>query len=74
MDAIGKLLYNLCKETQLLLTKLLHVSDRTILKWERGVCPNKRILGNNLCLPDCNFHLIIFGKFKKIIDRNYCIL
>lgn len=55
---IGKLLYSLRQEkqlTQLELAKLLHVSDRTILKWERGVCPNKRILGNNLCLPAAIF-------------------
>lgn len=47
-NKIGKLIYTLRKEkqlTQLELAKKLHVSDRTISKWERGIgCPDISLL------------------------------
>ena len=39
-EKIGKLIYGLRKErnmTQLQLAEILHISDKTVSKWERGV-------------------------------------
>ena len=45
---IGKLIYTLRKEkglTQLQLAKAMHISDKTVSKWERGLgCPDVSLL------------------------------
>lgn len=64
-DKVGKLILSLRKErgmTQKELAKLMHLSDRTISKWERGAgCPDVSLLQDLSDILDVNIEQILQG-------------
>lgn len=71
MDAkkIGELIYTLRKEkgyTQKQLAAQLHISDRTVSKWERGQgCPDISLLPNLGVILDVQIEKILDGEIQK---------
>lgn len=69
-DKIGKLICSLRKEkqfTQLQLAKLMHISDKTISKWERGLgCPDITLLQDLSRIFEIDVETLLSGE----VDAN----
>ena len=77
---IGALIRRLCKEkqmTQLQLAMQLHISDKTVSKWERGLgCPDVSLIGQlsgifevdiqNLLAGELSTNGVLGGNLKRI--------
>lgn len=65
---VGRLILTLRREkgmTQKTLAESLHVSDRTISKWERGIgCPDVSLLGQLSALLEVNVEKILAGDLE----------
>lgn len=65
---VGNLIYRLRKEkemTQLQLAEAMHISDKTISKWERGLgCPDVSLLGELSEVLGVNIGKILLGDLR----------
>lgn len=68
-EKVGKLIYDLRKEkgfTQKQLGDILHLSDKTISKWERGIgCPDVSLLRELSDLFGVNIEKILIGELNQ---------
>ena len=70
---IGKLIYKLRKEsnmTQLQLAEILHISDKTVSKWERGQgCPDISLLVDLSCVLGVDMEKFLSGRLEANEER-----
>ena len=70
---IGKLIYKLRKEsnmTQLQLAEMLHISDKTVSKWERGQgCPDISLLVDLPCVLGVDMEKLLSGRLEANEER-----
>ena len=70
---IGKLIYKLRKEsnmTQLQLAEILHISDKTVSKWERGQgCPDISLLVDLSCVLGVDMEKLLSGRLEANEER-----
>lgn len=67
-DKIGRLIYQLRKEkgfTQVQLANQLHVSDKAVSKWERGLgCPDVSLLADLAGILDVDLEKLLSGQME----------
>ena len=72
-EKIGKLIYGLRKErnmTQLQLAEILHISDKTVSKWERGQgCPDISLLVDLSCVLGVDMEKLLSGRLEANEER-----
>ena len=72
-EKIGKLIYGLRKErnmTQLQLSEILHISDKTVSKWERGQgCPDISLLVDLSCVLGVDMEKLLSGRLEANEER-----
>ena len=72
-EKIGKLIYGLRKErnmTQLQLAEILHISDKTVSKWERGQgCPDISLLVDLSCVLGVDMEKFLSGRLEANEER-----
>ena len=72
-EKIGKLIYGLRKErnmTQLQLAEILHISDKTVSKWERGQgCPDISLLVDLSCVLGVDMEKLLSGQLDANEER-----
>ena len=72
-ERIGKLIYGLRKErnmTQLQLAEILHISDKTVSKWERGQgCPDISLLVDLSCVLGVDMEKLLSGRLEANEER-----
>lgn len=70
---IGNLIYKLRKEsnmTQLQLAERLHISDKTVSKWERGLgCPEISLLTDLSCVFGVDLEKLLSGQLDANEER-----
>ena len=70
---IGKLIYKLRKEsdmTQLQLAEMLHISDKTVSKWERGLgCPEISLLADLSRVFGADLEKLLSGQLDANEER-----
>ena len=70
---IGNLIYKLRKEsnmTQLQLADMLHISDKTVSKWERGQgCPDISLLVDLSCVLGVDMEKLLSGRLEANEER-----
>ena len=70
---IGKLIYKLRKEsdmTQLQLAEMLHISDKTVSKWERGLgCPEISLLADLSRVLGVDLEKLLSGQLDANEER-----
>ena len=72
-EKIGKLIYGLRKErnmTQLQLAEILHISDKTVSKWERGQgCPDISLLVDLSRVLGVDMEKLLSGRLEANEER-----